>query len=124
MTLTSILSLILLGAAAGVLSSMVGIGGGIVIVPALVLLFNLNQHTAQGTTLAMLSLPVSLAAAYSYHQKGMIDWKIAFILCIGFVIGGFFGGRIAVNIPTLTIKKIFGVLMILIAIKFLFIDKK
>ncbi len=124
MTLTSILSLILLGAAAGVLSSLVGIGGGIVIVPALVLLFNLDQHTAQGTTLAMLSLPVSFAAAYSYHQNGMVDWKIAIILGIGFVVGGFFGGRLAVNIPTLTIKKIFGLLMILIAIKFLFIDKK
>lgn len=69
MTLNSIIGLVALGIFAGVLSSMVGIGGGIVIVPVLVLLFGLNQHTAQGTTLAMLAFPVSLAAAWTYHKR-------------------------------------------------------
>lgn len=124
MPITTILGLIAVGILAGVLSSMVGIGGGIVIVPCLVICFGFNQHLAQGTTLAMLAIPVSAAAAYSYYQKGMLDWKVAAILACGFVIGGYFGGRVAVNIPTLLVKRIFAVLMIVIAIKFLLIDKK
>ncbi|MBL7754226.1 MAG: sulfite exporter TauE/SafE family protein [Chitinophagaceae bacterium] len=124
MTLTSILGLLLLGFLAGILSSLVGIGGGIVIVPALVLIFGLTQHTAQGTTLAMLAMPVSLAAAYSYFQKGMVEWKLAVILGIGFVLGGFLGGQVAVTIPSLQIKRIFAILLLIIAAKFLFFDKK
>ncbi|MBK7762124.1 MAG: sulfite exporter TauE/SafE family protein [Bacteroidetes bacterium] len=121
--MSSIIGIVLLGFIAGVLSSMVGIGGGIVIVPILVLLFGLNQHTAQGTTLAMLSFPVSFAAAYTYHKKGLVDWRIALILCAGFVIGGFLGSKIAVELPVGTIKKVFAVLMIAIAVKFLFFEK-
>ena len=113
-----------MGFAAGALSGLVGIGGGIVIVPVLVMLFGLSQHTAQGTTLAMLSFPVSFVGAYTYWQKGMVDWKIAILLCAGFIVGGFFGSKFAVGIPSLMIKRMFAVLMIIIAIKFLFIDKK
>ncbi len=123
MTIGSVIGIIILGIIAGVLSSMVGIGGGIVIVPVLVLLFGLSQHTAQGTTLAMLSFPVSLVAAIAYHKKGMVDWKIAMILCIGFVIGGYFGSKVAVELPTATIKKVFAVIMIIVAVKFLFFEK-
>ncbi len=122
--MSTILGLIVLGVCAGALSSLVGIGGGIVIVPALVGLFGLSQHTAQGTTLAMLSFPVSLVAAITYHKNGMVDWKIAMILCVGFIVGSFFVSKVAVTVPTLTIKKIFAVLMIIVAVKFLFIDKK
>ncbi len=124
MTTGSVLILILIGIAAGVLSGMVGIGGGIVIVPLLVMLMGLSQQTAQGTTLAMLSFPVSFVAAYQYWQKGMVDWKMAMILCLGFVVGGFFGSRFAVSIQPLLLKRIFAVLMIVIAFKFLVIDKK
>lgn len=122
--MSTILGLIVLGVCAGALSSLLGIGGGIVIVPALVGLFGLSQHTAQGTTLAMLSFPVSLVAAITYHKNGMVDWKIAMILCVGFIVGSFFVSKVAVTVPTLTIKKIFAVLMIIVAVKFLFIDKK
>ncbi len=123
MTLGSIIGIIIIGICAGILSSMVGIGGGIVIVPSLVLLLGLSQHTAQGTTLAMLSFPVSLVAAITYSKKGMVDWRVALILCVGFVIGGFFGSKLAVNISPLVIKKIFAVVMIVIAIKYLFFEK-
>ena len=124
MSITTIIGIILLGITAGFLSGLVGIGGGIVIVPLLVMIFGLSQHTAQGTTLAMLSLPVSFVGAYTYWKDGMVDWKIALLLCAGFVVGGFFGSRIAVNFSPLIVKKVFGVLMILMAIKYLFIDKK
>ena len=123
LSLQTIGGIIILGCIAGFLSGMVGIGGGIILVPALVIFFGLNQHTAQGTTLAMLSFPVSLVAAYSYHQKGQVDWRIALILCVGFIIGGYLGGKLVVTIPAATIKKIFAVIMIIIAMKFLFIDK-
>lgn len=124
LTLSTMFFIIILGIAAGLLSGLVGIGGGIVIVPFLVMFFGLNQHTAQGTTLAMLAFPVSLVGAYTYYQKGMVDWKIAGLLCIGFVIGGYFGSKYAVNVPSLTIKRYFAVLLIIIAVKFLFYDKK
>jgi uncharacterized membrane protein YfcA len=123
MTIGSIIGIILIGICAGILSSMVGIGGGIVIVPSLVLLLGLSQHTAQGTTLAMLSFPVSLVAAMTYYKKGMVDWRVAMILCIGFVIGGYFGSKVAVNISPVVIKKVFAVVMIGIAVKYLFFEK-
>jgi uncharacterized membrane protein YfcA len=124
MSISTIVGIVMLGVVAGMLSGMVGIGGGVVIVPLLVLLFGFSQHTAQGTTLAMLSLPVSFVAAYTYWQKGMVDWKIALILCIGFVVGGFFGSKLAVGMSPILIKKVFAILMIVLAMKFLFFDKK
>ena len=124
MSITYIAGIVLLGISAGFLSSMVGIGGGIVIVPLLVMFFGLSQHSAQGTTLAMLSIPVSLVAAITYYKKGMVDWKIAIILSIGFIVGGFLGSKIAVGVSAITIKRVFAIIMILIAFKFLFIDKK
>lgn len=124
MTITSVLGILLIGLIAGILSGMVGIGGGIVIVPSLVLFYGLSQHTAQGTTLAMLSLPVSMVAAYSYYQKGMVEWKTALLLCLGFVVGGYFGSRIAIGLNPLTLKRVFAVMLLLVAIKYLFIDKK
>jgi uncharacterized membrane protein YfcA len=124
MTLTSLLGILLIGLLAGILSGMVGIGGGIVIVPSLVLFYGLSQHTAQGTTLAMLSLPVSLIAAYNYYQKGMVDWKIALLLCAGFVVGGFIGSKVAINLNPLTIKRVFALMLLVVAIKYLLIDKK
>ena len=124
MTITSLLGILLIGLLAGILSGMVGIGGGIVIVPSLVLFYGLSQHTAQGTTLAMLSLPVSLVAAYSYYQKGMVDWKIALLLCGGFLVGGYIGSKVAINMNPLSIKRVFAVMLLFVAFKYLFIDKK
>lgn len=123
MTFTAVFGLILIGIFAGLLSSLVGIGGGVIIVPALVFLLGMSQHSAQGTTLAMLSLPVSFVAAWTYYKKGMVDWKTALILCLGFVIGGYFGSRVAVNISPGALKKVFAVIMMAIALKYLFFDK-
>jgi uncharacterized protein len=124
LTLNTVILIVVLGIAAGLLSGMVGIGGGIVIVPVLMMFFGLSQHTAQGTTLAMLSFPVSLVGAWTYYKKGMVDWRIAAILSIGFVVGGYFGSKYAVSVPSLIVKRFFAVLMIIVAVKFLFFDKK
>jgi uncharacterized membrane protein YfcA len=124
MTIESLIGIIIIGICAGILSSMVGIGGGIVIVPSLVLLLGMSQHNAQGTTLAMLSFPVSLVAALTYYKKGMVDWKVALILCLGFVVGGYFGSKFAINLSPLVVKKVFAVIMIGIAVKYLFFEKE
>ncbi|MBL7684124.1 MAG: sulfite exporter TauE/SafE family protein [Flavipsychrobacter sp.] len=123
MSLTTILLLMLVGVLAGMMSSLVGIGGGVVIVPALVLMFGMNQKVAQGTSLLMLSLPVAFAGAYNYYKAGFSDWKIALILAATFVIGGFFGSKLAIGLEVGVIKKIFAVFMIIIAVKYLFFDK-
>ena len=86
--------LILFGLAAGVLSGLLGIGGGIFIIPALVFLLGFSQEMAQGTTLAMMVPPIGLLAAWAYYSKGYVDLKVAGLMCVGFFIGGFFGAEI------------------------------
>jgi uncharacterized membrane protein YfcA len=98
--------LILIGVASGMLSGFVGVGGGLIIVPALVLFLEFSQKMAQGTSLAILLLPVGILAVMEYYKHGYIDIKIALIISVGFVIGGFFGSRIALVLPQDTIKKI------------------
>lgn len=114
--------LLAIGTFAGILSGLIGIGGGIVIVPALVMLLGYSQHLAQGTTLAMMVPPVGILAVYSYYQEGQVDLKTSAILCIGFLVGGAIGGRIVVNIPDDLLKKIFAGILILISIR-LFLSK-
>jgi uncharacterized membrane protein YfcA len=97
-----------------------GVGGGILIVPALVLLFGMTQHEAQGTSLAVLLPPVSILAMISYHKQGFVNYKFALILIITFMIGSYFGGLFAVNIPEKELKKIFGILLMLAGIKMIF----
>ena len=124
MDIQSVLIVILIGIAAGMLSGLVGIGGGLVIVPALVYFLGFSQHTAQGTSLMMILLPVGILAVFNYYKQGYVDMKVVWLLAIGFIVGGYFGSKIAISLPQETVKKIFAVLMIAIAIKMLFLDKK
>lgn len=123
MNISAILGILLIGLLAGFMSSLVGIGGGLVIVPALVLLFAMNQKEAQGTSLLMLSMPVAFVGAYNYYKSGYANWKIALLLACTFVIGGYFGSKVAIGLEMNVIKKIFAIFMIIIALKYLFIDK-
>ncbi len=118
-----IIGVLVIGLAAGFLSSMAGIGGGVVIVPALVFLFGFNQKLAQGTSLAMLAMPVALVAAFNYHKAGQVNWKIALMLATTFVVGGYLGSKVALSLSPAVLKKIFGLLIMAIAIKYLFFDK-
>lgn len=123
MEVQTILIIILVGVAAGMLSGLVGVGGGIVIVPALVYFIGFSQKTAQGTSLAMIMLPVGILGVMQYYKQGHVDWKIVGLLAIGFLAGSFFGSKLALSVSQEMLKKVFAVLMIIIAIKMLFLDK-
>ena len=107
---------IIIGLIAGTISGFVGIGGGVIIIPALIILFGFTQHQAQGTTLALLVPPIGFLAAYTYFQKGFVDIRVALFICIGFFIGGLIGSKIAINIQKDTLQKVFGGAIILIGI--------
>lgn len=123
MNLVTILGLLLVGLVAGVLSSLVGIGGGIVIVPALVFLFAMSQKLAQGTSLALLLPPVGVFAVINYYKAGYVDMRVAGILIGAFVLGSYFGSKVAIDLPENLIKKIFGGFLLLVSIKYLFFSK-
>jgi len=120
MDVSTLLILVLIGLFGGFVAGMVGLGGGIVIVPALVYLLGFSQATAQGTSLAMMLPPIGVLAAYNYWNKGMMDIKAAMIIAVVFVIGGYFGSKLAVNLPQATLKKIFGALLLVAGIKMIF----
>jgi uncharacterized membrane protein YfcA len=120
----TVIYLILIGLAAGVLGGMVGIGGGVLIVPALVLILGLSQHQSQGISLAMMIFPVGILGVINYYKKGYVDFRYAGLLAVGFFIGSFIGSKFSLSLPQDTVKKIFAVVMILLAIKLLFSGKK
>jgi len=123
MTVTTIITLIIIGLAAGMLSGLVGVGGGIIMVPLFVLFLGLTQHNAQGLSLAVMLPPVTFLAVYNYHTAGTggnIDWRIAIMVSILFIIGGFIGSKIALQIDQRMLRKIFGVFMLIVAVKLIF----
>jgi uncharacterized membrane protein YfcA len=111
MSIQTILLLTSIGLAAGMLSGMVGIGGGVVIVPALVFLLGLSQHQAQGTSLFILSMPVLLLAVMNYWRTGNVNWRFGLVIASTFVIGAFLGSKLTLRLPEAWVKLIFGVLM-------------
>jgi len=113
----NIMLYILLGLVAGIFSGVVGLGGGVIIVPALVFLFGMTQHQAQGTTLALLVPPIGILAAYEYYRRGFVDIRIAALICLGFVAGSVIGARIGTSLPEDILKKVFGVALLLIGAK-------
>jgi uncharacterized protein len=124
MDIQTMLIIILVGIAAGILGGLVGVGGGIIIVPALVYFIGFSQKTAQGTSLGLIMLPVGVLGVLQYYKQGHVDFKVVGILAIGFLLGSYFGSKIALSLPQETVKKTFAVLMIIIAIKMLFFDKE
>lgn len=128
MTTQIILTILVIGLAAGILSGLVGIGGGILLVPAVVYLLGYTQHQAQGTSLGVLTLPVVALAFFNYYRDGKksghpIDLYVVLLLAAGFLIGGFIGSKAALKIPQEGLRKIFAVILIYTAIKMLQWDK-
>ncbi len=106
-----------LGLAAGMFSGLIGIGGGVIIVPALVFFFRLSQHQAQGTTLALMIPPIGLFAAMDYYRHGYVDLKVAGLICVGFLFGGLIGAKCANLLPNIVLEKLFGFILLFIAFK-------
>jgi hypothetical protein len=124
MTIQTILILVLTGIAAGMLGGLVGIGGGIIIVPSLVYFLSFSQKSAQGTSLGLLLLPVGILGVLQYYKQGHVDFRVVAIVAFGFLAGSYFGSKVALSLPQETVKKIFAIMLLLISLKMLFIDKK
>jgi uncharacterized protein len=116
---SDILLLALIGIFAGFVSGMMGVGGAIIMVPALVFIFGMSQHNAQGTSLAVLLFPIGILGVMNYYKKGYVNFKFALILILAFVVGSYFGSLLSVNIPEKMLKKIFAVLILIIGTRML-----
>lgn len=120
MNLTLFISLLIIGLLAGVLSGIMGVGGGVVMIPLMIVILGYSQHEAQGTSLAVLVIPVTFLAAYNYYTEGYVNWKFAIIIALGFIVGGYLGSKYAVSINQSLLKKIFSVILIVAALKMFF----
>lgn len=123
MTAATFVLLLLVGLAAGFLSGLVGIGGGVIIVPALVLLLGFSQKLAQGTSLGILLLPVGILAVIQYYKQGYLNVQFVAVVSLAFILGSFLGSKLALSLSDEKMKKIFAIVMMLIAIKMLFFDR-
>ena len=116
----TIISLVIIGLLAGFLSGTMGIGGSVVMMPLLILWLGFTQHQAQGTSLAVLSIPVTLLAAINYYKEGHVNWKFAAIIAVTFILGGYLGSKLAISLNQVLLKKLFGGVLLLVALKMIF----
>ena len=128
MTTQIVVTIIIIGLMAGILSGLIGVGGGIILVPALVYFLHYTQHQAQGTSLGVLTLPVVIIAFLNYYKDSKtsghpIEIKIILLLAAGFIVGGYFGSKLALKIDQVLLKKIFAVILLYTAFKMLQWDK-
>ena len=119
MATSMLLTLIVIGIITGIMAGMLGIGGAIIMIPALVYFMGFTQQMAQGTSLAVMLPPIGIIAAYNYYKAGQVDIKFAIILAVCFLVGSYFGSKLALSLPQPVLRKIFGVLLLLVAAKML-----
>ena len=117
MTIYQLSILILIGLSAGILSGFVGVGGGIIMVPALIYILGMGQFEAQGTSIAVMLLPIGILAAYNYYKADQLNIPFALVIAATFVVGGYFGSKFSLSLPADTVKLIFGIIMLIVAIK-------
>lgn len=120
MNITTLIILILIGLVAGVFSGLIGLGGAVIMIPALIFFLGMSQYAAQGTSLGVMLPPIGILAAYNYYKAGELNLTYAMIIAGAFIIGGYFGSKFAMDIPVNTLRKIFAIALILIAINMLF----
>lgn len=120
----TIIILLIIGLAAGMLSGLVGVGGGIIIVPALIFILGYSQHEAQGASLGLLLTPVGILAVMNYYKKGYIDFRVIAIMCVAFIAGAYLGSKISLSMPEQQLKKLFAIVLLMVAGKMLFFDKQ
>jgi uncharacterized protein len=119
MNITTLIILILIGLVAGIFSGLIGLGGAVIMIPALIFFLGMSQFSAQGTSLAVMLPPIGILAAYNYWKVGEANLKFAMIIAFAFIIGGYIGSSFALNIPVNTLRKIFAIALIIIAINML-----
>ncbi|MDP4684135.1 MAG: sulfite exporter TauE/SafE family protein [Crocinitomicaceae bacterium] len=117
MSTTTILILLLIGLFAGILSGFVGVGGGVLIVPALVFFLGLSQHEAQGTSLFVLAMPVVILAVLNYAKSNNVNWTYGAVIATTFVIGGYFGSKLSLKLSPGLVKFVFGLIMAYVSIR-------
>jgi hypothetical protein len=120
MSLAHLIILIVVGILSGLLAGVFGVGGAIIVIPALVFILGFSQHDAQGTSLAFMLPPVGILATWNYWKAGHVNWKIALILSLTFVVGSYLGSHFSINLSDKLLRRLFGILMILVAIKMIF----
>jgi uncharacterized protein len=120
MSVAHLVILIIVGILSGLLAGIFGVGGAIIVIPALVFILGFSQHEAQGTSLAFMLPPVGILATWNYWKAGQVNWKIALILSLTFVVGSYLGSQFSINISDKLLRRLFGILMILVAIKMIF----
>lgn len=120
MATSQLIILIIIGVLSGLLAGVFGVGGAILVIPALVFMLGLSQHEAQGTSLAFMLPPVGILATWNYWKAGHVDWKIAAVLAVTFVLGAYLGSNFSLNISDRSLRRAFGILMIIVAIKMIF----
>jgi|TARA_B100000795_G_scaffold49306_1_gene32382 uncharacterized membrane protein YfcA len=117
MSVSTFIILIIIGLLAGILSGLVGVGGGILMIPLLIIFLGLTQHQAQGTALFAMLPPIGILAAINYYKEGFVKWEYAIIIAFTFVIGGYLGSKLSLSLPPQMVRRIFGVIMLIGAIK-------
>lgn len=120
MTIAQLLILILIGLLSGALAGALGVGGAIIVIPALVFILGLSQHHAQGTSLAFMVPPIGILAAWNYWKADYVNWKFALVLAVTFMAGAYLSSLFAVTMPDKLLRKMFGVLLLIAAVKMLF----
>lgn len=124
MTTETLLIVIGIGLAAGILGGMVGVGGGIVMVPAMVYFLAFSQHKAQGTSLALMLFPVGLLGVLNYYRKGHVDLRVAGLLAVGFILGSYLGSRFSLSLPQTAVRRIFAIVLLAVALRMLLTDRR
>ena len=117
MSVSTFIILIIIGLLAGILSGLVGVGGGILMIPLLIIFLGLTQHQAQGTALFAMLPPIGILAAINYYKEGFVKWEYAIVIAFTFVIGGYLGSKLSLSLSPQTVRRVFGVIMLLGAIK-------
>lgn len=120
MNVTTLIILIITGLIAGLLGGSLGVGGAIVVIPSLVLILGLTQQEAQGTSLAFMIPPIGVLAALNYYKNGLVNWRYALILSLTFMIGAYFGSKVAMHLPDKTLKRVFGIVLLYISYNMIF----
>lgn len=116
----TVIWLLFIGLAAGALGGVLGIGGGMIMIPALVLLLHLDPHTAVGTSLAVMLPPIGLAATYNYYKSGAVNMPYALTIAAAFMVGSYFSSKIALMLPEVWVRRIFSIFLVAIAVRMFF----